>query len=71
MSARKRLNLAVTPAVHEQMNALQEMSGAESTTELIRRALAAYDFILQSQNNGGTFVLKGADGKREAVRFLF
>jgi len=43
---RIRLNLAITPAVHDRLQRLRELSESETITEVVRRAMSVYDFVL-------------------------
>ena len=67
---RIRLNLAITPAVHDRLHRLREMSESESLTEVVRRAMAVYDLVLSHQNLGGDVVLKHLDGREESIRII-
>ncbi len=67
---RIRLNLAITPEVQDRLTRLQELSGSESTTEVIRRALAVYDLLLTHIEQGGKVILRHEGGEEETVRIL-
>ncbi|WP_437567943.1 hypothetical protein [Sorangium sp. So ce542] len=48
------------------------MSEADSLTEVIRRALSVYDALLTTtQEEGGTVVLRNADGTERQLFFTF
>ena len=67
---RSRLNLWLSDAVVRSMDRLQEISGAESKTETIRRALSLYDIVLTHCKEGGSLVLRRPDDSEELVRIL-
>jgi len=39
-------------------------------TEVIRRALAVYDLVVEQQAEGGSIIFKHADGTQETLRIL-
>ncbi len=62
-----RLNLEVSEAVRDRLDGLKDRSGAESLTEVIRRALAVYDHLVLHSQAGGSVVLINSDGSREKL----
>ena len=60
---RTRLSFNVTPRVREQLERLQVESGAESLTEVLRKALATYDALNDVRRDGGKVVLEYQDGR--------
>ena len=67
---RIRLNLAITPTVHDRLQRLREMSDSESVTEVVRRAMAVYDLVLSHMSDGGQIVLRHKDGSDELVKII-
>ncbi len=67
---RIRLNLAITPTVHDRLQRLRDMSESESITEVIRRAMAVYDLVLTHASEGGEVILRNPDGREETVRII-
>lgn len=65
---RIRLSLAVTPQVKGRLDRLLEQTEAESITEVIRRALAIYEELVEVKRSGGRVVLESKTGAREAIR---
>ena len=63
-----RLNLAVSEAVKERVEAIRDETHAESVTEVIRRALAVYDLLITRSNDGATVVIR--EGKEEKELLL-
>lgn len=61
-----RLNLEVTEAVRDRLENLQEVSEADSMTEVVRRALTVYELVVKTDRDGGRVVLEKSDG--EAVQ---
>jgi hypothetical protein len=53
-----RLNLDLSPEVKAQLETVQSRTGATSLTEVIRRALATYDFLTERTNKGWQIVLR-------------
>jgi hypothetical protein len=62
-----RLNLDLSPRVKEQLHDLQQRSDASSLVEVIRRALAVYDLVLDHEGARGKLILEYADGTRERL----
>ncbi|HEY3898252.1 MAG TPA: hypothetical protein VGM54_06550 [Chthoniobacter sp.] len=67
---RVRLSLDVTPKVREQLDLLEARTEAGSITEVIRRALALYDLVVEHQQEGGKLIFRHADGEEESLRML-
>ena len=67
---RIRLNLAITPTVHDRLQRLREISGSETATEVVRRAMAVYDLVLTHVAEGGEVILRHPDGREETVRII-
>ena len=67
---RIRINLAVSPAVKERIVRLQEISEAETLTEVVRRALAGYERLLEIQKSGGRILLEDRDGAQTSLEIL-
>jgi hypothetical protein len=67
---RIRLNLAITPTVHDRLQRLREISESETITEVVRRAMAVYDLVLTHVSAGGDVILRHPDGREETVRII-
>jgi hypothetical protein len=65
-----RLNLELLPQVKEQLDELQTRTNASSLSEVIRRALALYDLLIEHYEEKGEVVLKHHDGTTEKLRLL-
>jgi hypothetical protein len=65
-----RLNLDLSPKVKDQLSELQTRTDAASLVEVIRRALAVYDMLLDHEATNGKIILENADGTRERVRLI-
>jgi hypothetical protein len=65
-----RLNLDMHPAVKEQLQSIQERTKADSMSEVLRRALAVYQTILDTQDSGGTVLVKPKMGLVKEVLVL-
>jgi hypothetical protein len=64
-----RLNLEV-PQSRTELDQLVVRSGASSLTEVIRRALALYDLVLEHSEEDGKMVLRHKDGREEVLRII-
>lgn len=53
-----RLNLELNEKVHEQLLDLKDLTCADSMSEVIRRALAHYNFIISEQNAGNKILIQ-------------
>lgn len=62
-----RLSLVLTSRAKERLERLQEMTDADSMSEVVRRALIAYELLLQNQQDGGRAVLENGDGETDRV----
>ena len=60
---RVRLSLDITPRVREQLTHLEKKTEAGSITEVVRRALALYDLVMEHQDEGGKLIFKHTDGE--------
>lgn len=65
----RRLNLELNEAVRVRLEELRDEVGADSLTEVIRRALALYDYLWIKRQQGDEIVVKGKDGER-AIEFF-
>ncbi|MGS1076456.1 ribbon-helix-helix protein, CopG family [Burkholderia gladioli] len=65
-----RLNLDMSVEVKEQIEALRDRMRADSMSEVIRRALAVYDFMLTQQEAGAIVVLRSSDGSDTRLPLL-
>lgn len=66
-SPRTRLSLELPERVRERLEQLRELSSADTLSEVIRRSLAVYDALLTTTANGGSVVLRKADGTEERL----
>lgn len=58
-----RLNLEVKPTVRDRLERLKDSTEAESLTEVIRRALATYETLVEMSPDKHKIVLRLADGE--------
>jgi hypothetical protein len=65
-----RLSLEVPKKTRDQINDLVGRSGASSLTEVVRRALALYDLVLEHEHEDGKIVLRHKDGREEVIRLI-
>jgi hypothetical protein len=62
-----RLNLEMAESVRQQLEQLRDRTQADSLAEVIRRALAVYDFLWTEKDKGNALVVKSERGEREVV----
>jgi hypothetical protein len=65
-----RLNLELSREVHEQLQTLQHETGAASLTEVIRRALALYDVVVDHVADNGKVVFRYSDDAEETLKII-
>lgn len=65
-----RLTLDLPTPVRAKLDALRDHTKADSLLEVVRRALAVYDFLWAQTADGGTLVVKGKDGTEREVVLL-
>jgi Arc/MetJ-type ribon-helix-helix transcriptional regulator len=67
---KSRLSLEIPKQTRDQIDDIVKRSGASSLTEVIRRALALYDLVLEHKAENGTLVLRHKDGREEVLRLI-
>lgn len=70
VNEKKRLTLEVPTKTRDQIDDILKRSGAASLTEVIRRAMALYDLVLEHQAAGGKLVLRHEEGGDEVVHII-
>ncbi|WP_247539158.1 ribbon-helix-helix protein, CopG family [Ralstonia pseudosolanacearum] len=65
-----RLNLDMTVEVKEQIEALRDRTHADSMSEVIRRALAVYDFLLTETAEGSDTIIRTRDGSEKHIALI-
>ena len=65
----RRLNLELSEAVRDRLEELRDEIGADSITEVVRRALSLYDYVWTQNQEGNEIVLRGED-KESVVEFF-
>lgn len=65
-----RLTLDLPEAVRARLDALRDHTHADSLVEVVRRALAVYDFLWAENAKGGKLVIKSKDGTERDVVLL-
>lgn len=65
-----RLNLDMPAEIKSQLEELRDLTHADSMSEVIRRALAVYDFLLSERANGTTTVLRHGDGTETQLQLM-
>ena len=67
---RVRIAMDVRPDVKARLSGLVETSGSDSMSEVVRRALALYECVLDYSKKGYTPVMRGSDGGDVNVEIL-
>lgn len=62
---RVRLNLELSETVRKNMDKIRDDTDADSLSEVIRRALALYDFLVHRKAEGCEVVLRNKDTGEE------
>lgn len=62
-----RLNLALSEPVKQRIESIRDETGAESVTEVIRRAVAVYDLLITETAAGGKVVIKKRGKEKEVL----
>jgi hypothetical protein len=65
--ATTRLNLELSQAVRDRIEELRDQTGADSMTEVIRNALAVYEFLHRQVRRGGSVRVESAAGEAKEV----
>jgi hypothetical protein len=65
-----RLTLDLPEPVRAKLDALRDHTHADSLVEVVRRALAVYDFLWAEKAEGGKLVIKLEDGTEREVILL-
>jgi len=65
----KRLTLDMSERARERLEQLWKDTEADSLAEVVRKALAVYEFLMGAKRNGGKLVIKGVgeEPDREVV----
>lgn len=63
----RRLTLDLSEEVRTNLEALRETTQADSLVEVIRRALAVYDFVAKAKATGGKLILKDEEGEHSII----
>jgi hypothetical protein len=69
-AAKERLNLDLHPDVKAQLLDLKERIKADSMSEVVRRAIELYGYILTEQEKGSKLMIKPDPGLIREVHFL-
>ena len=61
------MNLDLGRDVKKRMETLRDQTSAESLTEVVRKSLAVYDFLLTRKKKGAKLIIEDDEGKTELV----
>jgi hypothetical protein len=67
MQPKSRLDLNLPQAVRERITKLQDHTGAESMTEVIRRALSVYDALVSATADGDEIIVRSRYGRESKL----
>jgi hypothetical protein len=62
-----RLNLEIAPAVRDRLERLRDETEAESLTEVIRRALAVYQVLVEESRGTKEIIIRSKDGSEQTL----
>lgn len=65
-----RLTLDLAEPVRQRLDTLRNRTDADSLVEVVRRALAVYEFLWGEKAGGARLVVKREDGKEREVVLL-
>ncbi len=65
-----RLNLEMSQPVRTRLEKLRDQTCSDSLTEVIRNALAVYEYLFQNTRSGGKVVIHSPDGSEREVVLL-
>jgi len=54
----------------QQLESLRDLTNADSMSEVVRRALAVYDFLWTEKSDGATTILRMKDGSERQLEIL-
>lgn len=64
---KRRLNLETSVEVRDELVSMRDETGADSLSEVIRRALSIYAFIIRQVRDGATVVIKKDGEERDLI----
>lgn len=67
---RTRLSLDLSLEVRTRIATIQELTGATTSAEVVRRALGLYDLVVDVQSSGGRLILENSKGDQESIRIV-
>ncbi len=65
-----RLSFEMPTAVRDQLDELVKRSRAGSMSEVVRKAIALYELVLEHEAEKGRLVFRHADGSEEVLRVI-
>jgi hypothetical protein len=68
--AKTRLNLEMSDQVRKRLEELRDKTDADSLAEVVRKALAVYEFLWTERQNGADLFVRGADEQDRKVVLL-
>lgn len=66
-SDKVRLSLKLAPGARQRLEELQQISEAESLTDVVRRALALYEMAVKNEIAGGETILRTKDNQEQRI----
>ena len=66
-AGKKRLNLDIPQPTYDRIKQLEVLIEASSTSEVIRRSLTLYDYLVRSQKEGFQILLRDGDTEKEVI----
>ncbi|MCD0460052.1 hypothetical protein [Roseiconus lacunae] len=62
-----RLNLALSKEVRDRIESIRDETHAESIAEVIRRAVAVYDLLIEEQQSGGEVLVRNGESESRVL----
>ena len=69
-SKKVRLNLDMPPAVKERLEILRDSTHADSMSEVVRRALAVYEFVARESERGCQVYSRDEKGDETRIELI-
>jgi hypothetical protein len=66
----RRVQMELSLGSFERLNRLKELSEATSYTEVMKDALRLYEYFIEQDINGSTFIVESKDGKKSEVKIF-
>ena len=69
-SEKKRVALELSTVAVDSLNELQEMTDADSRSEVIRHSLNLYHFVVTENKAGASVIVRSTDGSEREIEII-